>query len=56
MSKQNKWRMLGLLALCAIVCYAVGFIGGAIAFVAIGAILELAFWFGVFRKFQNLKK
>ncbi len=56
MSKQNKWLMLGILFLCALVCYAVGFIVGAIAFVVIGAILELAFWIGVFRKFQKLKK
>jgi hypothetical protein len=56
MGKQNRWLLLGILALCAIACYAVGFISGVIVFIAIGAILELSFWFGVFRKFQKLKK
>jgi len=56
MSKQNKWLMLGILLLCAVACYAVGFIAGVIAFVAIGVILELLFWLGVFRKFQKLEK
>ncbi len=56
MNKQNRWVLLGILFLCAIACYAVGLIGGAIAFITIGAILELLFWFGVFRKFQKLKK
>jgi hypothetical protein len=55
MSRQNRLQLLGILALCAIACYTVGLIAGAVLFIAIGAIFELSFWFGVFRKFQKLK-
>ncbi len=55
MRKQNQWLILLLLALCAIACYAVGFIAGVVVLVAIGAILELSFWVGVIRKFRNQK-
>lgn len=49
MHKLNKWLLLGLLALGAIACYAVGFVAGAIVLVAVGGLFELAFWFGLFR-------
>lgn len=44
MNEQNKSLVLGLWFLCAIACYLAGFAGGAIALVAIGAVLELTFW------------
>ena len=56
MNRQNKSLILGLMLLCAIVCYIFGFIGGAIALVAIGAALELTFWFIGFRAYQKQTK
>jgi hypothetical protein len=44
MNEQNKSLILGLWFLCAVACYLVGLAGGAIALVAIGAVLELTFW------------
>jgi hypothetical protein len=56
MRSPNRWLILGILALCAIACYAVGLIAGVVVLVAIGAILELSFWVGVFRNFIRAKK
>ncbi|MFX1537219.1 MAG: hypothetical protein ACFFDI_23680 [Promethearchaeota archaeon] len=56
MNEENKSLILGLWFLCAIVCYLVGFVGGAIALVAIGAVLELTFWVVGFRTSQKQKK
>ena len=56
MNEQNKSLILGLLLLCAIAYYLVGFVGGAIALVAIGAVLELTFWVVGLRTSQKQTK
>jgi uncharacterized membrane protein len=56
MIKQNKSLILGLLLLCAIACYLFGFVVGAIALVAIGAVLELTFWVVGFRTSEKQTK
>jgi hypothetical protein len=43
------WTLLLLLA-GAVVCYATGFMGGFWSLVAVGAILELAFWLELFKR------
>lgn len=50
MNTLQKWLVLAVLLFAALSSYSVGFSSGAIVFVALGVILELAFWFGVFSK------
>lgn len=38
------------LIVMAIVCYQIGFATGTYAVVALGVILEIAFWIGIFKK------
>ena len=49
MSKVGKYLVLGALLCLALVCYFVGSILGAVAFIIMGVLLELAFWVGIFK-------
>lgn len=46
----TRWVILIILIVSAITCYAYGNSTGVWGFVIVGAIFELAFWFGVFSK------
>ena len=50
MTSTRKHLALAILICLAVLCYMVGAIVGAIALVAIGFLLELAFWVGIFKK------
>lgn len=49
MSKPGKYLLLGALLCLALVCYFVGSVLGAVAFIVMGILLELAFWVGIFK-------
>ena len=49
MTSTRKHLALAILICLAVLCYMVGAIVGAIALVAIGFLLELAFWVGIFK-------
>jgi hypothetical protein len=55
MTKLRKYLVLVALFCLALVCYFVGSVSGAIAFIALGVILELAFWIGLFRSSKKHK-
>ncbi|MDC8830845.1 hypothetical protein [Alteromonas gilva] len=50
MTPTGKFLMLSALLCLAILCVAVGTVVGAVAFIALGVLLELAFWLGIFKK------
>jgi hypothetical protein len=50
MTTTTKTIMLISLILLACVCYFIGTVKGAVAFIALGVILELGFWFGLLKK------
>ncbi|MDG1122141.1 MAG: hypothetical protein P8J70_03090 [Glaciecola sp.] len=50
MTTTTKTLMLISLILLACVCYFIGTLKGAIAFIALGIILEIGFWVGLFSK------
>ncbi|MFC3094066.1 hypothetical protein [Alteromonas sediminis] len=54
MNKSTKIILLACTFLLAVLCYMKGSVIGSIAFIAIGALLELAFWIGVLK--TNTKK
>ena len=49
MSTLGKYLMLAAFLCLALVCIFIGSVTGAIAFIALGIILELAFWMGIFK-------
>lgn len=49
MNTLTKTIMLVSLILLACVCYFIGTIKGAIAFIALGVLLEICFWVGIFK-------
>lgn len=49
MTRLGKYLMLGALLCLAVLCYFVGSAIGAVAFIAMGILLELAFWVGIFK-------
>jgi hypothetical protein len=53
MNSFSKGLILAALILAAIICYSYGSSTGLFAFIIIGAIFELAFWFGIFSKKEN---
>ncbi|MEP4890436.1 MAG: hypothetical protein ABJV04_10445 [Aliiglaciecola sp.] len=53
MTKTTKYLLLAALFCLAVVCYYVGNVIGAIAFIALGLLLEIALWVGIF---QSSKK
>jgi len=48
MTKFNRYLIIVSLLCLALVCYLVGFIMGIFIFIALGGLLELGFWIGVF--------
>ncbi|MDM7862316.1 hypothetical protein QTP81_17040 [Alteromonas sp. ASW11-36] len=56
MTSTTKYLALAILFCLAVLCFMVGTIAGAIAFIAIGFLLELAFWIGVFKTSSKPKK
>jgi len=46
----HKWVMLCALLLAAMISYSYGFAEGIIAFILIGIVFELTFWFKLFKK------
>ena len=50
MTTTTKTIMLISLILVACVCYFIGTVKGAIAFIALGVLLELGFWLGLLKK------
>jgi hypothetical protein len=46
----KHYLLLVALLLAALVCYGVGLVDGSIALFAVGAVLELSFWFRLFRR------
>ena len=55
MSKLGKYLLLGALICLALVCYFVGSVTGAIAFIVMGVLLETAFWLGIFKPKTKVK-
>jgi hypothetical protein len=49
MTKLGKYLMLGAFFCLAVLCLFVGSVIGAIAFIALGVLLELAMWVGIFK-------
>ncbi|CAI8218334.1 MAG: Uncharacterised protein [Glaciecola sp. HTCC2999] len=49
MNTLTKTIMLVSLILFACVCYFIGTIKGAIAFIVLGVLLEICFWVGIFK-------
>ncbi|GGF81244.1 hypothetical protein [Alteromonas lipolytica] len=54
MSTFKRVSLLAVLLLGALGFYQVGFQSGALLFLALGVVLEISFWFGVF-KWQKAK-
>ncbi len=50
MTTTTKTIMLISLILLACVCYYIGTVKGAMAFIALGVLLELGFWIGLLKK------
>jgi hypothetical protein len=50
MNSFTRWIILAVLIGAAIACYSYGSLKGLFVFIIVGAIFELAFWFGVFSK------
>ena len=46
----NRYWMLFALLAAAVVCYSVGLVAGVGLFLAAGVLLELAFWYGLFKR------
>lgn len=53
MTNLRKYLLLGALFCLAMLCYFVGSAIGAVAFIAMGLLLELAFWVGIFKPSQK---
>lgn len=53
MNSFTRWFILFALIVAAIASYSYGSSTGLFVFIIIGAIFELAFWFGVFSKKSN---
>lgn len=49
MTTTGKYLILAAFFLLAMVCIFVGSVVGAVAFLALGVVLELAFWLGLFK-------
>ncbi|GAC16010.1 hypothetical protein [Aliiglaciecola lipolytica] len=49
MTKTAKYLLLSALFCLALLCYFVGSVIGAIAFIALGLLLEIALWVGIFK-------
>ena len=49
MNSFTKYVLLAAMFCLAILCYFIGSKIGAIAFIVMGVLLELAFWLGIFR-------
>ena len=49
MTKLGKYLLLTAFICLAVLCYFIGSKTGAIAFIIMGVVLELAFWLGIFR-------
>ena len=49
MTKTGKYLVLAAFFLLAALCVFVGSVIGAVAFIALGIVLELAFWIGIFK-------
>ncbi|GGP56961.1 hypothetical protein [Shewanella saliphila] len=49
MSNVIKYLLLGALVCLALVCYSVGSTTGAVAFITMGVLLEIAFWLGIIK-------
>ena len=50
MNSFTEWVILAALILAALTCYSYGSSTGLFVFILIGALFELAFWFGIFSK------
>lgn len=46
----KRYLVLLLLLVAAVICYVAGLVNGSIALFAGGALLELSFWFRLFRR------
>ena len=50
MTKLGKYLMIAALFCLALLCYFIGSVIGAVAFIALGFLLELASWVGIFKR------
>lgn len=55
MTNLGKFLMIGAFFCLALLCFFIGSVTGAIAFIAMGFMLELAFWVGIFKKSDKQK-
>ena len=55
MTKTGKYLVLAAFFLLAALCVFVGSVIGAVAFIALGIVLELAFWIGIFKTPRSSK-
>jgi hypothetical protein len=53
MTTFTKTIMLISIILLACVCYFIGTVKGAIAFIALGILLEICFWVGIFKTIKK---
>lgn len=52
MNKTTKYLLLSAFFCLALVCFFVGSVVGAIAFICLGLVLEAALWIGIFKRSQ----
>ncbi|MGB0836026.1 MAG: hypothetical protein ACPGR2_16055 [Psychrobium sp.] len=50
MDRMLRFLLMVLIIALAITCYQIGFATGTYALVALGLVLEVAFWIGIFKK------
>ncbi len=53
MPKLSRVLLLTLLIVGALTCYFAGSTTGTVAFFVLGGVLEIAFWFGLFKGFKK---
>jgi len=49
MTKTGKYLILSAFFCLALLCFFIGSVVGAIAFIALGLLLEIALWVGIFK-------
>ncbi|MCT8986308.1 hypothetical protein [Shewanella phaeophyticola] len=56
MSHAIKYVLLAALVCLALVCYSVGSATGAVAFIVMGVLLEIAFWLGIIKSTRSRRQ
>ncbi|MGI2171439.1 hypothetical protein ACROAE_14815 [Shewanella sp. MF05960] len=56
MTAVTQYLLLAALICLALVCYFVGSATGAVAFIVMGILLEIAFWLGIFKSTRSRRQ